>query len=125
MVRRITTSGRVLPSNTITIVKNFFNTCHNVVNKSNFSKVKVINMDDTCIYLDFPSNYTYASKGSKGVKANTTGGERAQISSGFTASADGYKFPIFLIIPRKNYLPNFIPPDNVVVHYKSGSTFNK
>ncbi|CAF1107941.1 unnamed protein product [Brachionus calyciflorus] len=88
VVRRITTSGRDLPSNTITIIKNFFNTYQNIVNKSNFSKEKVINMDETCIYLDFPSNYTYASKGSKRVKAQKTGGEHARISAGFTASAD-------------------------------------
>ncbi|RNA00477.1 hypothetical protein BpHYR1_019039 [Brachionus plicatilis] len=58
-------------------------------------------MDETCIYLDNPSNYTFACRGSKRVKANTCGSERT-----------------------RTYLKDFIPPENVVVHYKSHSTFN-
>ncbi|RNA17277.1 pogo transposable element with KRAB domain-like [Brachionus plicatilis] len=81
-------------------------------------------MDETSIYLDFPSNYTYDTKGARRVKANTTGGERVKLSAAFTASASGEKLPIYIVVPRKTDLPNFKVPDNVVVHYKSGATFD-
>ncbi|CAF1027868.1 unnamed protein product [Brachionus calyciflorus] len=125
VLRRITTSGRELPKNTPTVVKQFFSTCQNIVNLPTYSSNKVINMDESSVYLDFPSNYTYSTKGARRVKANTTGAERARISAGFTPAADGSKFPIFVIVPRKNDLPNFTPPDNVIVVFKSGSTFDK
>lgn len=84
-----------------------------------------MNMDETTIYLDFPSNFTYESKGAKRVKATTCGGEKAKISAAFTASAAGDKLPIFIIVPRKTDLPNYTPPDNVLVVYKDGATFDK
>ncbi|RNA22105.1 pogo transposable element with KRAB domain-like [Brachionus plicatilis] len=90
----------------------------NAINKA------VFNMDETSIYLYYPSNYTYAVKGSKTVTAITTGGEKARISALFTASADGDKLPIFILVPRITDLPNFTPSDNVVVKYKSSATFN-
>ena len=37
---------------------------------------KIVNMDETSIYLDFPGKYSYAKKGSRRVKATTTGNER-------------------------------------------------
>ncbi|CAF0978294.1 unnamed protein product [Brachionus calyciflorus] len=49
-------------------------------------------MDETSVYLEFPSNYTYSTKGARKVKANTTGAERTRISAGFTAEADGSNF---------------------------------
>jgi len=39
-------------------------------------------MDETSIYLDSTSNYSYAAKGSKRVKATTTGNERTRLSAG-------------------------------------------
>ena len=47
----------------------------------------ILNMDESAIYLDAPSNYSYAEKGSKRVKASTT--ERVRLSTAFTASASG------------------------------------
>jgi len=31
----------------------------------------IMNMDETSVYVDFPSNYTYEEKGTKRVKAST------------------------------------------------------
>ncbi len=59
------------------------------------------------------------------MKANTTGGERTKVSALFTAAADGTKFKIFVIVPRATDLPNYTPPDNVIVVYKTGATFNE
>lgn len=82
-------------------------------------------MDETSIYLDFPSNYTFEQKGAKRVKASTTGAERARISVPFTASASRLKLPLFILIPRRFDLPNFVPPESCVVVYKTGATFNQ
>ncbi|CAF0942461.1 unnamed protein product [Brachionus calyciflorus] len=76
---RITTGGPDLPQNTIGTIKQFFNDCQNLVNKSGFKPSNIVNMDETTIYLDFPSNYTYALKGSKRVKATTSGNERTRL----------------------------------------------
>ena len=42
-----------------------------------------------------------------------------------SSSANGNKLPLFIIIPRKTDLPNFVPPENAVVTYKTGATFNE
>ena len=39
-----------------------------------YTNDQIINMDETSIYLDFPSNYTNERKGAKRVKSVTTGG---------------------------------------------------
>lgn len=82
-------------------------------------------MDETSIYLDCPPRYTYAAKGTKRVKVDTHGGEMARMSAAFTASADGSKLPILILVPRASDLPDYTPPDNVIVIYKTGATFNE
>ena len=47
----------------------------------------VLNADETTIYLDSPSNFTYEEKGTKRVKANTCGSERTRLSAMFTSTA--------------------------------------
>ena len=64
-------------------------------------------MDETSIYLDFPSNYTYERKGAKHVKSVITGGGRVRVSAAFTVTVSGIKLPILVLIPRKTPLPNF------------------
>ena len=56
---------------------------------------QIINMDESVIYLDSPSNYTQVSKGSKRVKAATAGGERVRLSTAFTATAISIKLLIY------------------------------
>ena len=82
-------------------------------------------MDETTIRLDAPANYTYDRKGKKQINSVTSGCEKVGISVSFCAAADGTKLPALIIIPRKFPLKNFNPPENVLVHYKQGSsTFN-
>jgi hypothetical protein len=82
-------------------------------------------MDETSIYLDFPTNYTYTTKGDKKVKSTTTGGGRVRISAAFTATASGIKLPILILVPRKTPLPNFDVPPNCCVIYKPSATFDE
>jgi hypothetical protein len=75
--------------------------------------------------LDFSMTYPYAPKGSKRVKAVTTGSERTRLSAAFGATAGGTKLPIYIIVPRKREIENYIPPNNVVLVYKTGATFDQ
>jgi hypothetical protein len=81
-------------------------------------------MDETSIYLDFPCNYTYTVKGAKKVKCVTTGNERTRISAAYSATASGIKLPLFLVLPRLKDLPNYTPPDGVIILNKTNGTFN-
>lgn len=81
-------------------------------------------MDETALRLDAPSAYSYAERGSQRVVADTTGHEAVRISIALCASASGTKLPILVIIPRATPLPGFVPPDNVIVLYRTASTFN-
>jgi hypothetical protein len=123
--RRITTTGRELPTNTLAIIKDFFETCNRLRVEPHFTRDCIINMDETSIYLDFPTSYTYAKKGSKRVKAVTSGAERTRLSAAFGATASGIKLPIYIIVPRKTELSNYEPPENVVLVYKTGATFDQ
>ena len=105
--------------------REFFGECQEIVNSPDFILYRVINMDETSIYLDFPMNVTFAPKGVKRVSAVTTGSERTRLSAAFSASASGHKLPILVLVPRKNDLPNFTSPSNVIVLYKTGATFNE
>ncbi len=81
-------------------------------------------MDETCIYLDCPSNYTYSERGVRRVKASTAGGERTRLSSVFTAAATGQKLPIYSIVPRVHSIPELDNIENMQFDYKTQSTFN-
>ena len=71
----------------------------------------IINMDETSIYLDFPSNYSYTKKGSRRVKATTSGNERTRILAGFTFSGSGFTLSVYCVLPRVTDL-NFNIPEN-------------
>ena len=49
------------------------------------------------------------------------GHEKVKISVRFTTSANGRILPPFIILPRKTPLPDYVPPNNVIVHYKPHS----
>jgi hypothetical protein len=82
-------------------------------------------MDETSIYPDFPSSYTYERKGAKRVKCVTTGGGKVRISAAFSATASGLKRPILVLVPHKTKLPNFEPLSNVCIIYKTSPTFDQ
>jgi transposase-like protein len=123
ILRRVTSTGREPLKNSITLIKNFFKECVNYVTVQNYNTNSIINMDETSIYLDFPSNYTYELKGTKKVNAVTTGAERTRLSAAFSAVANGTKLPILLVLPRKKEL-EFECPQNLHVVYKTQGKFN-
>ena len=86
-----------------------------MIENNNFSESQIINMDESSINLDAPSSYTYDVKGTKRVKANTTGNEKTRLSAAFSAAADGFKLPVFAIIDELL---------NIESEYKTSSTFN-
>ena len=81
-------------------------------------------MDETALRLDAPCSYSYAERGSQRVVADTTGHEAVRVSIALCASASGKKLPVLVIIPRATPLPGFVPPDNVILLYRTASTFN-
>ena len=89
-----------------------------------YAPSQIINMDESAIYIDSPPGYSYGSKGSKRVKAATAGAERVRISTAWTATASGYKFPIYTIIPRVNVIPELHELSNLIIKYKTSSTFD-
>ena len=124
VIRRITTKGREAPKMAIPIIRKFFKDCQNMMNIEKYTPAEIINMDETSIYLDFPSNFTYDIKGSKRVSCTTTGNERTRLSAGFSATASGVKLATIIVVPRKKELPDYTPPDDIVLIYKTGGTFN-
>ena len=84
----------------------------------------ILNMDESAIYLDAPSNYTFAAAGSKRVKAGTTGAERVRLSTAFTATASGTKMPIYAIILRMTPIPELQEIANILPMYKKTSIFD-
>jgi hypothetical protein len=62
-LRRITTTGRDLPSDFLETIVQFHKDCEiNFIDDDEFDANALINMDETSVYVDKPSNYTYAKK---------------------------------------------------------------
>ena len=122
-LRRITTSGRDLPTNVQNIVDSFLSFCH--ANFLNINRDLLCNMDETSIYLDSPSHVTYNPIGDKRIPSVATGNERTRISDAFTASVSGNQLKPLILIPRKKPLKDFVVPVNVIVVYGTKGTFNE
>ncbi|CAF1093596.1 unnamed protein product [Brachionus calyciflorus] len=125
VLRRVSTSGRDLPNNVLEQIENFFEKISEVIETHQYSKSQILNMDETAIYLDAPSNYTYSPIGVKRVKATTSGSEKTRLSAAFTGAADGTKLPIFVIVPRKTPLKEFQPISLTALHYSSSCSFDE
>ena len=124
-LRRVTTSGRVLPANTKTTINNFIANCASEIQTRQLSRKSIFNMDETTIYLDSKSNYTYDQIGSRRVPAQSSGNEKTRLSVCFCALAFGEKFRVMVIIPRVTPIKDYIPPNNVYIVYSKSGTFNE
>lgn len=98
-----------MPKDCLEAIEEWLDSCASIFKDVDLAKI--INMDETSIYLDYPYNYSYAKRGSRRVKATTTGNERTRISAAFSFAANGAKLPIFCVIPRANDL-NIETPEN-------------
>jgi Tc5 transposase DNA-binding domain len=99
VLRRVSTTGRDLPQDTYNTCATWVQNWYTIFSKLHRNLSLLANMDETSIYLDFPSAYTYEKIGTRRVKASTAGSERTRISAAFTAFADGTKSKIYLILP--------------------------
>ncbi|RNA05625.1 Pogo transposable element with [Brachionus plicatilis] len=124
VLRRVSSCGRELPKDCLNIMFKFYSDLTKIIQDNSCKKGQILNIDESCQYLDAPSQYTYAVKGAKRTVVYTTGAEKTRLSGAWTGAADGKKLPIYLIIPRVNELPNFHVPNNVMVTYRSDSIFN-
>ena len=63
-LRKITTSGRYLPTDFLKTIEIFHIDCEFLFFDDNtlFDLNSIINMDETSVYLDRPSGYTYSKK---------------------------------------------------------------
>lgn len=95
VMRRISSTGRDLPLDTLSRINLYFTELYENLKEYSFTLGQILNMDESCIYLDCPSNYTYSPIGVRRVKASTAGGERTRLSSSFTAAANGQKIANF------------------------------
>jgi len=62
-LRRITTTGRELPKDFLETINQFHQDCElNFIDDDEFDLDALLNMDETSIYLDKPSKYSFAKK---------------------------------------------------------------
>ena len=62
-LRRITTTGRDLPTNCLETINNLHKECAVFyIDDAEFDPNGLVNMDETSVYIDKPSNYNYAKK---------------------------------------------------------------
>ncbi|CAF1110790.1 unnamed protein product, partial [Brachionus calyciflorus] len=94
VLRRVSSCGRELPKDCLNIIFKFYIDLTKTIQDHGFEKGQILNMDESCQYLDAPR------------------------------AADGKKLPIYLIVPRVTELPNFHVPNNVVLTYRTDSIFN-
>jgi hypothetical protein len=116
-IRRITTSGRELPRDAPIKINEYLGDCEPYM-QMDFDRDSLLNADETSIYIDPPTRQSVALIGSRRVDAVTTGQQKTRVSVCFTATASGTKLKPLILIPRKNPLKNWVPPNNVEIVYE-------
>jgi len=124
-MRRITTIGRDLPPDASESANTFLAECGEEYMGDGFDRDTLLNGDETSFYIDPPTTQTYAPIGTRRVEAVTTGQQKTRVSVCFTGTAGGTKIKPLILIPRKNPLKNWIPPNNVQVVYGTNGCFNE
>ena len=120
--RRITTSGRPLPDDSLEIIDNYLDDLNNLIEDYRFHPFEILAMDETTVYMDAPGSYTYEAINSQRVQAVTTGKEKTRVSNAVTASFSGNKLDIMAVIQRKFAICNMRNPDNVLPVYTQKGT---
>jgi hypothetical protein len=123
VIRRVTTSGRELPSDAGATVEAFLRDCEEFM-EMDFDLDTLLNGDETSIYIDPPTRRTYDHIGARKVEAVTTGQQKTRVSVCLTATAGGTKLKPLILIPRKNPIKNWTPPANVEIVYGTNGNFN-
>ena len=121
--RRITTSGRPLPSDAIDVIEEYLESVNGLIAKYSFLPEQILGMDESSHYMDEPGSYTYEAINSQRAEASTTGMEKTRISCAYTGSAAGNKLDILTVLPRAQALNNVMVPDNIVSVYLTNGNF--
>ena len=111
-----------MPKKTLEIIQEFLALCESEL--SSVARSAIYAMDQTAIRLDGPSYTTYEIRGKKKIGATTTGNTLTKLSAAYTCDGNGFKLPIFGIIPRVTPLRDYQPPEGVVLEYKTSATFD-
>ena len=102
--RRPSHIGQPLPSNYadlfLTFQKKVILSKKNLLIDDN-SFDRIINVDETPLYMEMPANTTIEKKGTNNIEVCTFGGEKVRISLILGVSGNGYKLPPVLIFKAK------------------------
>ena len=104
--RRPSHIGQPLPSNYSDLFLTFQKKV--ILSKKNLnidknSLDRIINVDETPLYMEMPPNTTIEKKGTNNIEISTFGGEKVRISLILGVSGNGYKLPPVLIFKPKKY----------------------
>ena len=124
VIRRITSSGRDLPVDARASLEIFLRDCEPFL-EMDFDRDFLLNADETSIYIDPPTRRTYDLVGTRRVEAVTSGQQKTRVSVCLTATAGETKLKPLILIPRKNPLKNWVPPNNVELVYGTNGNFNE
>ena len=87
---------------------------------------QVINLDETSISRDAPSETTFEQKGTKKVQIQTNGSEKTHYTVVLASTYTGGKLPAMLIWPSKGKKNVNSPlPDNLYIDYREKSWMDK
>lgn len=121
--RAVTSVGQKVPANAASLCKTYFD----FVDKT-FAGIEVpdiLNMDETPIYFDMPSNRTYDARGVKTVAAKTAGYEKLRFTVVLTIAADGKKLMPMIIFKGLVNVPKVNFPKGVHVTVAKGGSMNE
>lgn len=104
-------------------VMKFFDILEKLVNENDFSPAKIYNMDESGLSTVQKPPRIFAQRGKKQVGALTSAERGQHVSIAVCANAAGNFIPPAIIIPRKNYKPEYFdsaPPGTLQLCYDSG-----
>ena len=100
-IRRRTTTGQTMPKDGLAKIANFVKFCEKQRNTFDFALGNIVNMDETPIWADMPSETTVDQRGLKTVPIKSTLHEKQRITVCLAIKADGSEMKPFVVIPGK------------------------
>lgn len=119
-VRTRTTVGQELPSDWQKKKDDFLKYVMDIIAEKKLQLPQIINMDETPLTFDCPSNRTVDEIGTKTISILTTGHEKMSFTCVLACSANGDKLKPLLIFKRKTLPKGKFPSDVVVCANESG-----
>ena len=117
VLRRISGSGRSFKPDTVNTVHEYLKDVRELAH--NYSDDEIINFDESSYYMDAVGNYTVSSKGARKTYAQTTGKEKVRLSCLMASTANGKRFPILTVVPRKKQILELDENPNMLIIYET------